>query len=812
MTDRTISGREYFEWVELEQSFCTNRFGDGVVSSAATGACLATLALPGDEKCHNTLSTCARTDNYAEGSLTLRFCKDGPIRPNDGEYYFPLLVSARIIPASINPGVGNRDRGALGTRAQLSATFRDGPHPDTLVDPYLAERLIGAAQYDGIGYNPFTRSTYWRKWTARNLYKLNRRVTHCGGYIDADGTVSDVVRREFWVSGFSGPNADGSVTIDGLDILARIADEKAQIPAPSTGKLDAGITEASASATLTPAGVGDDEYPAAGWVCIGDEVVEFTRSADTLTLVTRGDFGTTPDDHDAGATVQLCQRFDAQLPSEILQTVLPFAGIDVSEYCDLAQWADETYTFLPRLYSTLIPKPVGVYQIVSEIQEQMYLYVWLDERDGLIKLRAVRPAADEAVTSLTEDSVIGLTSREQPEQRLSRVIVNYAMRDYTRPVEEATNYRVTDIVGAFEEELPERSGGPATRTIGSRWLDATDGAAAVELGEKILARYKIPPRRVTFSLDAKDRDLWVGDFVAMNTSQHVDRFGEPVPIPLQVMAVAEEVPGHRFRYEAQQFQFYADSGKAIEVSADTNDLNLRSLYDDKYGVTPTAGERVTVTIRPGVVVGAATTASAAVETGAWPETPDLWLVNQGYLVGAGGDGGDAAVSYATPGGITSPTVGGVALSVTVPITIDNTLGVIGGGGGGGSARAVAMSYPLNGAQSPAVAAGGGGGAGRVAGPGGSASKGDSNAYTVAGGAGALTSGGAAYQGQGDGGALGVSGKTVASGVVYSPPSFLFPNGIYVHTYGSAGAAAGAAVVGNSYITWVATGDRRGTIS
>ena len=50
MSDRTTSGREYFEWVELHQSFCSNRFGDGVESSAAIGLCMAYARCAGRRK------------------------------------------------------------------------------------------------------------------------------------------------------------------------------------------------------------------------------------------------------------------------------------------------------------------------------------------------------------------------------------------------------------------------------------------------------------------------------------------------------------------------------------------------------------------------------------------------------------------------------------------------------------------------------------------------------------------------------------------------------------------------------------------
>ena len=58
------------------------------IAGQVAGNCTARL-IPGGEKCHNTISSCARTDQYAEDTLVLRFCSERVRLPADGNYYFP---------------------------------------------------------------------------------------------------------------------------------------------------------------------------------------------------------------------------------------------------------------------------------------------------------------------------------------------------------------------------------------------------------------------------------------------------------------------------------------------------------------------------------------------------------------------------------------------------------------------------------------------------------------------------------------------------------------------------------------------------
>lgn len=217
------------------------------------------------------------------------------------------------------------------------------------------------------------------------------------------------------------------------------------------------------------------------------------------------------------------------------------------------------------------------------------------------------------------------------------------------------------------------------------------------------------------------------------------------------------------------------------ISADTTNYNLRSaaLAGGWDGVKPLLA---TVTINSGVVVSSDNTTTPAFDTGSgFPAGSQLELVNNGYVCGMGGRGGSNYNS--------SHQGGGTALRASFPLSVTN-VGVIAGGGGGGR----------EGSGDPDYAAGGGGGrSGRHNSAGGTG-------YYY-GGAGTFSSGG----GGGNGGAGGTTGPggDAASGLGGGGGGWGSNgggNGWY------AGGAGGSSVTGNSYITWLATGTRYGSIT
>ena len=78
----------------------------------------------------------------------------------------------------------------------------------------------------------------------------------------------------------TGPTYDGTYKIIAKDVLKLTDGDRALAPALSPGQLLADITDTSHSATLTPTGIGDSDYPGEAYLAIGGkEIVGTHRDA-----------------------------------------------------------------------------------------------------------------------------------------------------------------------------------------------------------------------------------------------------------------------------------------------------------------------------------------------------------------------------------------------------------------------------------------------------------------------------------------------------------------------------------------------------
>lgn len=597
MTEKTRAGREPIQVLQVDQDFCTRTYG--------SAPCTASIAA-GGRKCFNTRGTCQDPENYEAGAtvvggvLTLHFCDNQARLPEDGNYYFPFLSTVQHTPGRINPGGGRSSAKALGQRAVLTATMKDFPTTDRIVDPYVEER----------DYNPLERSTFFAKWRARNPYYIGRKVRYISGYLSEDRQIVDAIESTFFITDMKGPDSSGKVTFVAKDILSKVQNDKAKAPNASTGSLLAAIDEVETSITLTPAGIGDAEYPTSGYIRIGAEVMSFTRSpgSDVCTVV-RQEYNTTLSGHDAGDVVQLCLLIDAMNVPDILYLFLnTYAGIP-DELLDKAGWDAEALDFLPRLYSTLITEPTGISQLIDEMCAQMYFYAWWDERANLVRIRSVRPAEDEEVTVLTDDRHLvedSVNVQDLTNERLTEVWVYHALRDPTKDLTEAQNYGALEV-RSNDGASAEKYGEAGIRVIYSRWITGENGAAAIDLGDRLLARYGKVPREVTFSLDAKDRDVWVGSFVQVEAPQQVvNDEGQPVPINLQILSAKEVSLGTTYTYTGQEYVEEAPPEPGVLLVVLTGELwnvNLREAFDNTIGIVPSPGDTVRFIVRSNAVIG-----------------------------------------------------------------------------------------------------------------------------------------------------------------------------------------------------------------
>jgi hypothetical protein len=255
-------------------------------------------------------------------------------------------------------------------------------------------------------------------------------------------------------------------------------------------------------------------------------------------------------------------------------------------------------------------------------------------------------------------------------------------------------------------------------------------------------------------------------------------------------------------------------GKANEfiltISSNQTNANLRTLAVNA-GWNQTS--IVIATINSGVYVSSNSTGTPALTVnGSWPG--GVQLINNGFIVGRGGNGGNGATSTPFPG-IGQPQLragsageaGGLALSAGVAVSISNN-GTIGGGGGGGGGGGSTFGE-TGGVVGPAAAGGpGGGGIGISSGGTTPSTEGWGGQFGTASG-GTLTAAGAglSFSG-GTGGTGGGYGSSGGNGT----KNTLTADTIFFSADGYPGGAAGAAVSGNSNITWLATGTRLGSIS
>lgn len=747
--------------------------------------CTAAVGVTGDAKCFNTLATCQDPANYAASTVTLRFVEDTGYQPRDIEA-LPLLRSVTFNPAVLRPGVD------LGDRATISITLADVEHADTGpgFDPYQTGR----------GYDPRRQGTLFGRFRARQPYLRDAELRWYVGYVGDE--LADMECRTFVVNATDGPSVDGLFTVAGIDPLVMLNGDRAMAPHVNTGALSADITSGATSATLTPAGIGNAEYAASGWVAMGSEIAAFTRSGNTLTL-TRGQLGTTADAHSASDRVQEVLHFAAMDAADIIETLeTDFARMPAG-YIPLAEWKAETAAYLRRNYTGTVPEPTPVTQLVTELMAEAGLAVWWDDLAAQQRLRVLRALPEDAQRFGASNMLDGTFGRqEQPDARISQVRVFHGRKDPTKNADESTNYRQVRVVVDLDNE--GNFGSAAIREVWSRWIPAGGSTAAQRVGDLLIGRYGTPPRRFTFSVmrDSVSPNPRLGNLYSLSwrTEQNADGSAELVPV--QVVRLTPSAT--RFDLELEEMRYASlDSGdlanRAITIDYDTRaGLNLRTLHDELYPA-PVGGETVTLTIGVGVTVGSGDPAVPALTIGSWPGGVTINVVVLGTLEGGGGAGGAGADGAGDVAG-TAGGDGGTALYTRKTINLTSASGAIWGGGGGGGGGGTGKN------NNDHKGGGGGGGAGDAPGLGGigpgSGGEGTDGTRTTAG------SGGPGYTASGffaspttdyvraggNGGGPGQAGSAGYSGALA----------------GGGGGAAGRAIDGVSYVTTVGSaGDRRG---
>ena len=589
--ERKKPGRIPFQYVEIDLDSCTEEFG--------VSPCLAT-----GMKCYKTRATCGYAAAYATEQKTYRFHMNESTAPA-GFASIPCVESISTAPTKITPTKG------LGYRAKLTVKMSDFKHHDRGVDPYLSTR----------SYDPMEQGTYFGRFRARNPYYKGRVIRVYSGYLvdssvigatrtgldtrvtdAADTRVTDAAdirvtpaeglavinrglvydaanfeMRTYFIDKFYA-DSDGNVTVTAKDILSKTDADKAQAPIASSGTLSVALTAVATSLVLQTGEGADYNDPAVTGVsehiAIGDEIIKYTGiSTDTLTGLTRGVYSTAAT-HAIDDSVQQCLTYESINCTDVAADLLEnFANIDAS-YIPTAKWATEETEWLSAFnVTTIIPKPIGVNQLISELAEQSLFNIWWDERLQEITLKAFAPYTSD--TAVDDSSTFTkMKVMDKPEDRISQLWVSYGLLDHKND-DKPESYRYTLVYADTESESATKNNERKIKKVYSRWYRTS--APMIQFSSRVSKWLSENPRFAEFSTDAKDGELWTGDPIDVTTSQIQSADGASNPVEMFIVEAVEEKDGS-FTFKAMNSPFF---GRYARIMANTAPIYTSATAEEK---------------------------------------------------------------------------------------------------------------------------------------------------------------------------------------------------------------------------------------
>ena len=487
-------------------------------------------------------STTAPTTMPATYSQSVWLGRGVEGEPRNEKYILPCLQDLQTVGTRINIAGNDDNYEPLGRRATLDFACSDFTHSGITQDPYLTDRET----------DPRTLSTFWRKWLVRQKFgKVGALVRVYDGY--AGQALADYKVRAYVLD--RAESREDGIAFHCRDVLSRTEFRKAKVPPASTGKLIADVEIDATSLAL----IGDvtADYPAAGTLRVNNEIMTYTARAyatdrTTFTGLVRGTDGSDASAHDAEDLVQICRRYTRGEAADVLtRLICDDAGVP-AQFIDAAGFAEQQDLYLqPFQLTTLITEPTGVSELIGKLSEECGFYCWWDEREQVIRIKAITgivPNTQDATWTYEGNIIKGsMKEQERPKERLNVVEFYFNPIDFTGDLRKPANFHNGLSVVNGEASADDQYGDYVqSREIFSLWL-TTEGEAS-QTATRLATRYADIPRYLEFLVDAKDRDLWVGDVIVLSHPLIVDDDGRREE-RRWLMVEAEEIdPGHIVRY------------------------------------------------------------------------------------------------------------------------------------------------------------------------------------------------------------------------------------------------------------------------
>lgn len=522
-----------------------------------------------------------------EFSLIQYFGLDQPRdQPADDVRVLPYLRSVSTAPTKVSLGGANRDTDPLGNRASVTLRMTDQKSSDLSDDPYITDRLFDPLNQPG---------SFWSKWRVRQKFgRVGARLRIYEGF--RGQRLSQMMTREYLLDRLD-LNSREEITIRGRDILSRAELSKAQVPVQSPGLLATALA-ATGETIIQISGAVLDDYPVPGTVRIDKELITYDAAAINgtdpslidLTIDARGSDNSVPAEHSTDDSVQLCRRFTNRSVSSILTELLGDDAAIPGQFLDIANWEAEDTSFLSAyVFSTVITEPTSVAKLVGGLVESAASFVYWDERQQLVRLEALKSLSSFPDTLTDDVNVIADTFSlvEKPKEQATRVQVYYNPINFAERFDDPADFLNGYIDANTDLEDDDAYGRRQTRTILSRWINTN--AQATQTASRLAGRYQDVPVEITFAMDAKNRDYWIGSQFFMSHYQLTDSFGDRDTQRLFIITSAEEiVPGHIVKYTAEDttlagFIFVITPNSQGDYTGDPDTDGLYAFISDNFG-------------------------------------------------------------------------------------------------------------------------------------------------------------------------------------------------------------------------------------
>lgn len=493
--------------LEIDIDRCQNTYGVAPCTASGTAG----------TECYNCWATCQDKANYVRGIKTWSFCTPGAPVPA-GRAIRPYLIDLDPSPTEIDLERGLPRAGAV------TLTLADEICSDIEADAYHATRPAAAG------------GTFWARFIARNPNYAGRFARLKTAYF-TDGWDDAAFTTELYIiERIDPPDSRGRVRLT-LKDPTKLADRRT-MPEATDGKLTAAM---AADATFAQLGSGHGAlYPAAGFIRIDDEVIEYTsKVGDVLTWPDyswRGRFNTVAATHDAGDGVQLCQVWQGVRVHQVLDDLFAGAGVPPANI-DSAGFLSEDDNWLSNDFAVTacISEPEKITKLISELVVQIGAYTWWEPESQLMRFKVIAPLPLDAapVIELTEVAQIveGSVKIERLEdKRLTVAGIWYDPKSATADPDKTITYLRGEIWIDADAESANEYGDRRSDIRTSRWFTAANEVAVRVAVSRRTGRYRDAPQRIHCLLDAKDRDIKAADLIDVSVSQVVGFDGQPATV------------------------------------------------------------------------------------------------------------------------------------------------------------------------------------------------------------------------------------------------------------------------------------------